>query len=208
MGYNTSKSMITFKANYLTTKHIPISNPQESNQTQRVSFVSFNLKDKNDLLTLRKLSRNWLGKSFAFRIYDDFKKQTKSQQKEYPLYFYGLTIQEDNFEKLDPNLMLGIAEVAPLIDDAFCSLCNFYTYNDCEINFLQTSPRSKYPNYSKGYKNIGKTLIDCISKVFSNSNIWVAPASDAIKFYEKLGFESFPGILEMVLKKSSQLIKK
>ncbi|MBQ4114256.1 GNAT family N-acetyltransferase [bacterium] len=200
--------MITFKANYLTTNYIPKVNPKESNLTQRVSFVSFNLKDKNDLQTLKNLSRNWLGKSFAFRIYDDFKNHSKAPLKEYPLYFYGLTLQQDNFEKLDPKLMLGIAEAAPLIDDTFNTFCDFYTYNDCEINFIQANPKSKYPNYSNGYKDIGKMLINCISNVFSNSNIWVAPAADAIGFYEKLGFESFPGILEMVLKKGSQLIKK
>ena len=194
--------MISFRANCIATSTINKYNSQNEKESLPVSFVQLNLDDKNDKKALKSLAKTWIGNIYAHKISKDFQKQNDSKQKENPLYFYGLTLQQDGFEKIDPSQVLGITEISNFIEPDYLKL-GFYSYDDVEINYIQTNPQCQYPCYKSGIKDIGKKMIACLREHFAKSNLWVIPSTDATKFYEKLGFEICQGtIFEMVLKKA------
>ena len=101
----------------------------------------------------------------------DYRCKTSFEDKKY----YVLTCQKRNFEKLDPDSILGAVQVE-----------SHEKYN--EINYLQVIPEQNYLNPEREYKNVGASIVDTILKLYPNKQLMLYSSNSAINFYKKIGF--------------------
>lgn len=120
---------INFKANYIKPTYIKDSQKNK----QEASFVELDITDRNDMKALKKTTENWQD-SLADFIYEDSK--DAYLWKLGGRHIYAVTKQKDNFENLDYNKILGLAE-----------LSEAYKLNELEI--LQVNPEATYSTQQK-----------------------------------------------------------
>lgn len=173
---------INFTANFLKTVKIPKRTTDGTFSNAKVSLVELDKNDKVDKNSLLKVSKLWNEKEFNYapEIYYDAAKSFEYENvvKE---HYYAVTTQSENFEKLEPEKILGL------------NVFSETTKPENEINWLQTNPAHKYGSIEqREYKGIGKTIVEYIKEHHRDKNIAVFAAEDAINFYKNLGFKNRP----------------
>lgn len=162
---------VNFKANYVNSTYIRRYNPLTKKFVpQSVSFVEFNHKDRHDIRTLRKVSKSWTGASYARNIYQYAK--TKPDKRT-----FAITKQEDHFEKLEPDKILSLCQLAREDYKNYC------------IEFLETKPEYQQENKSREYKRIGSRTLHSLKKRFYDKTIKVNYLFTKIEFYMNNGFD-------------------
>lgn len=144
-----------------------------------VSIVELDSTKLSDVNALGKTSKSWekKGAIYVNHILYNIIPYLKAGFADIKDHYYALTTQRDNFEKLEPENILG--------------LMLFREKNDYknEICYLEVSPSTtKRKNLFRKYKEVGKTLVEFVKSQFSQKKIEVWSDLDAIDFYKKRGF--------------------
>ncbi|MBP3821327.1 hypothetical protein J6G99_06780 [bacterium] len=147
------------------------------------SIVELDKNDNKDFQSLYDLAHLWNEKyngSFAYDILLEASKN-KPNFDMFKEHYIALTTQENNFEKLDPEQILGV------------SMITEYD-NSSEINWLQVKPDTKcIGNKNRKFKDIGKAIIDYIKSESSGRHIWLTSSIEAVDFYKKQHFKPRDG---------------
>lgn len=166
-----------------------------------VSIVEFDKDNLHDVEALRTVSLEWAKKgdkksALATDFSVDFCQYKYLADDSSEAHFLGLTTQKDNFDKIDPSKLLGLAEVT-LGNDEYSMLIGDDSYM---LEILQTIPDSKYKAENREYKDVGQNLIDYVIKKYSSKPLLVVPTQFAEPFYKKNGFEFVPDFSMMIYK--------
>ncbi|MBR1425351.1 GNAT family N-acetyltransferase [bacterium] len=180
MGLYSSMNSIFFGASFLSNTHIQAKKKFRNKYEQKTAnIVEIDPKNPDDKEALHEVSKKWDKQyiSFAWNIYND-----AVEDFDYPdvkaEHFLALTTQKNNFDKLNPDKVLGLALVSER------------AYDDFEINWLQVEPNNNSVDFHKNrqYKQVGRAMMNYICKTYSDKPIVVNPANTAVEFYKKYGF--------------------
>ena len=142
------------------------------------SLVELNPYNKNDIEAVAKTVREWgYDDEFGYCILDDLNAIKCGEVDSKTDKIYAVTVQNNNFRKLDYNKIIGLGETTKR------------TKHKTEINFLQVEPESTYLRGSKKYINTGRTLVEYFMSKNNFKELIVKATYKAANFYEKLGFE-------------------
>ncbi len=144
-------------------------------KSKRASFVEFDPKNRRDLFAIRKATRGWDGDYFGRHIAEQAGEIAKSYISPHINHIYLLTSQLDDFEKLDNNEILGLAQME-------------INNNENNLHFLQVKPSSTFLRAGRGYKKVGAGIITSLKKLYRH-NISLISTTKAVNFYIAQGFE-------------------
>lgn len=165
--------MINFKASYINSTTIKrINQPQTTDKV--VSFVELSPQSMSDVKAIRTLSYCWDdNKSFAGDLYNNLRDcrlySDDSGQK-----FYAITQQRNNFEKLDSDEILAVAQI--------------HDRDDIHLDLLQVDPANNNDVYLREFCYVGTAMLNCLKKLFPDKDITLKSVNSAIEFYLKNGF--------------------
>ena len=142
---------------------------------KRASFVKFDPKNKKDLFAIKNATKDWDGDLFGRYIAQQAGEIAKRYASPYINHVYLLTSQLDDFEKLDKNEILGLAQME--IDN-----------DNNHLNFLQVKPSSTFLHTKRDYKKVGASIIESLKKLYKR-NISLISTTKAVNFYMNQGFE-------------------
>lgn len=173
---------ISFTAR-LKSEDVTIQSRQGSVYTPKQAYiVELDKNDGDDLQSLHNVSLLW-GKekaNFVPYLFSDFIKDTEFKPDVNSDHCLVLTLQDKNFEKIDPAKILGVS---------------LFSEEDIEneLNWLQVQPKntSRFQPVDRKYKNVGTAIINYIRENYEGKPIFVNSSNTAIDFYKKLGFESY-----------------
>lgn len=180
---------ISFKAKFVHNAVIKSRKPNGRYKEIPVSIVKVSKKEA-DRNAIQNVSMRWEGAGFVEAMILDYFNQTPDED----LTMYALTQQKDNFRKLQPNMILGLADVEK-------NPKNF------KIRYLQARPDCVHKKKKKPFKGIGEALMKSIIALTKDKKIYLSTVDEAQGFYKKLGFKFvFKDLREplMVLKKSAK----
>ena len=136
-------------------------------------------QNKRDLDTLKRLSLLWSkqGSNFLPYLVSDF--VTNFVDNFDDKQCLAVTLQENNFEQLDPQKILGVSLIIKEGDAK-------------RISWLQVQPNNCYSSKSenKNIRQIGHSLLSYIIKEYGKTPIYVLSSYDAMTFYKKHGFST------------------
>ena len=144
-----------------------------------VSVLEIETDKAGDVISLSDSARAWGETSyFAQNIADNAMKIHKSGVLDKNRKIYISTLQNGDFEKLEPTSILGMAETT------------ITKKNKLKIEALQSAPDAMYSKNKKAlYKNIGKSIVKSLQKQKENKVISLKSMYSATGFYEKMGFK-------------------
>lgn len=212
---------VSFKGNFLKKVDITKLNIDGTYKPIKANFIEV---DRNDLWTMQKISNDWktpkagLIYDVTDRVLDPPDIMKKKQEKYLPLtknikeedipaflssqvegtHVYAVTLQEDNFTKLESEKILGIVAM-----DA--------RKHRNSIDTLQTRPDCISPDYGnqyfiffkkifcnlfnikskkppRPYGNIGSSIITTLQDMYNTRRMELIPLNPAKPFYRKHGF--------------------
>lgn len=146
-----------------------------SYKTQRASFVKFDPKNRRDLSAIKGATKGWDGDFFGRYVALRAEQIAKKYLSPHINHVYLLTSQLDNFDKLDKNAILGIAEMQTA--DA----------EENVLSFLQVKPESTFIKGKRPYKKVGARILSSLKKIYKEK-ITLISTTIATKFYENQGF--------------------
>lgn len=168
---------ISFKANYISSANVLQRTPDNEFKNKKVSFVKLNPDSISDKATISILDHNWKQrKTFANEILDDMVDCTDFYNhagKE----FFAITQQKDTFNHLNPEKILGVAEVIN------------GTNSNVKLKYIQVDPRQTRNCESATFKHVGSALLDSIKAYFPLKNIILESVEKAENFYLANGFK-------------------
>jgi len=182
MVFIQSMNNISFTSQLTKNMTIQCRNGASNCSDKSVSIVELDRHDSRDLDALYAIGEDWSKQGFNYApciftsaASDKDESDWMDKIKE---HYIALTLQEDNFDKLDPKKILGL------------SLLSEYKY-DNEIDFLQVKPTNSYSKVGteRKYKKIGTTMLDYIKSISQTKPIYVNSAVDAVDFYEMNDFK-------------------
>lgn len=144
-----------------------------------VSIVEIDRHNFEDMHALGTTSTTWTekGAQFLGTMYENALHgyTYKDVMKD---HFLALTTQTSDFEKLEPNKILGVMQFAETRNP------------ENEILFLEVNPETcRTFNFIRQYKKVGTRIIDYVKSKYSEKDIYVRSARNAVKFYKKNGFK-------------------
>ncbi len=147
---------------------------------QNASIVELDLKNKSDMIALNKASTSWMenGGKYASSIF--FEAAYSGSDKFYRKqnHFYALTTQNQNFQELKPENILGL-----MMFQEVKGAPN-------EISLLEVNPKTSMScSFFRKYKQVGKKLVEFVQENFFQKDIQVWADYYAINFYKKSGFK-------------------
>ena len=146
---------------------------------KEVSVVKFDPNSMSDINTMKQLKNSWTESQYAYVIYCKFYDKDHS--------IFALTTQNDGYENIDPNNVLGLIDYKISGENA-------------NLWFLETAKEFKTSiqdnnsgNENRSIKNVGKTLftgtVDYLKSLgIKKINLLAVPS--AKQFYSKV----FPSI--------------
>ena len=102
---------ISFTAKFISPATVKKLTPNGKYVDIEVSAVKLASKNKDDLSALEKINKEWGADTYASNILDEAS-STNEFYKDYRPTVYAITTQRDNFEKLEPEKVLGLAETS------------------------------------------------------------------------------------------------
>ena len=183
---------VSFGARYVKSAEI-LKKEQDKLTKYRLAMVELNPYDENDVNVANNLSIEWGGyggipHAYANNMKNIFLKLSEQNSSR----FYALTQQKENFENLDSELILSIAETSNF-DDKIGSL-----------ELLETYFAESYTSKTAKFKHIGHAMLDNIKFLLRGKDIVAEVAENAEKFYEKEGFEKISGGINRFIFRSAK----
>lgn len=185
---------LSFSAKLINTPNVQIFDKNGSSKSQKVSFMEY-VPSRAEANALDDAVRLWYEDKFGGDIAYDAMLIADGREDSQKHKVYILSSQTDNFEKVEPDKILGLAHVEKL------------GKNTVRINHLQTNSNLIQTPYGFNkdikYKGIGRAIVKTIQQLNSNCSIILESIYSAVNFYEKLGFEMIsPKYFIMKWKKS------
>lgn len=178
-------SPISFKAKYLTTESI-----QKASETRYIpaSVVELDSRSCKDRDAFSEVNESWEnGCSLARHVMANL--DDNSIIGDVNRRFIVLTLQRQNFDKLIPQKVLGVAEVLDTEDYVV------------ELMHLQADPENNMLSSNPKYKGIGSALLRVIKKMFPDSDITLFSSEKAEEFYHHHGFETLDRFKRMIFRR-------
>ncbi len=170
--------MISFKARYIDKVNVlQLADGGNTYKDSKVSFVELLPYSLTDESTLKKISGNWslYGNTYADSMAQDF--SCFYADRSYYKQFFALTAQKGAYAKLNPDEVLGLAQVRQI------------TSKKCYLDYLQTAPNYAYTSAERIYKMVGASMLDMLKKYYKDMEIGLYSTLSAIDFYVKQGFK-------------------
>ena len=173
---------ISFGARYVKSATIKKKENDEL-KNHKIAMVELDPYDFNDIKCINNLNLDWGGRAslsyaYALNMNNIFAEITEKSSA----HFYALTQQKENFEKLDPELILSLAETS-----------NYYDDKTKSLDLLETFFAESHTSKNAQFKHIGKAMLDNIKFLLRGNDIIAEVVENAEKFYEKEGFERISG---------------
>ncbi|MBP3847915.1 hypothetical protein J6I39_09235 [bacterium] len=145
------------------------------------SFVEIEPHNEKDVSALENAIKYWEHDKFGQNaLYATRAARDGSQYYKYHKV-YALTAQEDNFEKLNPDEILGVVHVGSVGDKKLF------------VEHLQTNPNYLYKSTPK-YVGIGSAMINSLKKYCNMMSLFSSKEKSVKDFYLKNGFVEYgPG---------------
>ncbi len=184
--------MISFQARYINSATIKHQTQPYEYQDMNTALVEFDFNSRADKRTIKKISKMWSkefdnlekqgfemsgGTCLAKDIYKNYKATSKNPNFR---KYYAMTSQTDHFEKLNPDNILGIAQISS----------EYVGTYDLE-NFQVKPEYTAFINNSK-YTKIGTGFLNSILEVLPFKVFRVIPTINSAEFYNKYGLKYDP----------------
>lgn len=169
---------VNFTANLLKRTQIQKRIDGEKFSPVDACIVELDKNDPDDVKSLHDTSFLWNdeGAKYATNVYHEAVKGYEYDDVDYEHYF-ALTTQKDNFEKLNPDEVLGLM------------LFSNSRYDTDEITWFQVRPNTNTgQSWHREYKGVGKAMVDLIKQVNYFKPVHVTSSPEAVEFYKKQGF--------------------
>ena len=135
-----------------------------------VGMVELNPLDLRDVKALDSIARDFGGDSFVNNIYIEAKLAYKNDNQSCDdMGIFALTRQRENFEELNPDDILGVAEISK------------FENGEIELDYLQVHPQYIYSFDPPYFKRIGSAMLQGLKNLYSH--ILVKSAPSACPFY-------------------------
>lgn len=143
------------------------------------SFVEIEAMNPDDIVALENTSKYWSYAKFADNIY----RAACAVRNDSKFYknnrIFALTSQEDNFEKLDSDKILGLVHVSPLEQESIF------------VEHLQVKPDIIYVN-NPVFKGVGTGILNSLKLITRKISLFPSSEKSVRDFYEKNGFFEYP----------------
>ncbi len=140
-----------------------------------VGMVELNPLDLRDVKALDSIARDFGGDSFVNNIYIEAKLAYKNDNQSCDdMGIFALTRQRKNFEELNPDDILGVAEISK------------FENGEIELDYLQVHPQYIYSFGPPYIKKIGTAIVNYLKETYET--IKLSATSSATLFYIKNGF--------------------
>ena len=181
MKINFTPQKINFGAIDLGTKYVNKLNQENEYEPSIVHFVEIDDKNKNDVKALENISKYWRNCWYAEDIYNTAleKYDGNSLYKNYKVY--ALTSQQNNFECLGDDKILGVVEVYGLSKNN-STIC---------IGHIESKPNDINLG-EKEYKGIGSAMLKSLQDIFNRIDVVPRDSEGVKNFYRKNGFDEYP----------------
>lgn len=166
---------ISFTAKFISPVTVLKSTDTGKYLQKSVSCVELLPRSRNDLQSLKDLHELWGHGNYSGDIYYDAK-DFNGYFEEYRPSFFAITKQKDNFEKLVPEDILGIAETST----------TFGGIKD--LDYLQTNPNF-LNKVQPAFKHIGTAMLNFIESINKGRRIEINSVPEAESFYLKNGYQ-------------------
>lgn len=142
-----------------------------------VHFVKLDANNKGDLEAVNKIVPKWKSAKYIQQI-----ATSAHWMKEKPIEIYALTSQNENFERLQPNYILGFAEMRE----------DKYDSENTLLRYLQVRPGAINVNQKHriNYKYVGSTILKSLKQIYDNISLFADNDKHIEAFYKKNGFIS------------------
>lgn len=171
-------SAIHFDANKVSEHKIKKINDDVSISDFQADFIKFDLNSENDKQLFDDIYESSksvpFGEDYSRFIASNF--ITCADNKISTMHYYALVKPQSEYDKVNENNILGLIQTLDVENDEFL-----------HINWLQSMPEAKYNNPDRKYKEVGKSILDCIVDG-TDKDIELTPTDDAEQFYLDYGF--------------------
>ena len=169
-------NQINFTANFVQNTTIKKKEKSTSEAVNtEVALVELDPNDKNDIKTIEDLSYDWgyLG-TYIGSIYSNMVKEVSYEDVEKE-HYYAVTTQENNFDKLDPNRILGVMLFLETTPDTELN----------EIKYIEVNPSTNRTlNRNRKYIGVGSSMLKFLFENYKQKPIYARSDVRATKFYE------------------------
>lgn len=144
-----------------------------------VRFLKIDTTSPDEVRALSTAGRYWENSSsFATDIaYDAYLNSTCGEKADLRKEFFILTKQKDNFDKINCDDILGMAEIT------------HKSKKKVILDYLQVNPEYVYQLGAPKFINCGRAIIKSIQQRNRNRTIELRSTLTAVPFYEKMGFK-------------------
>lgn len=168
-------------------------------ESKGASIVEFDKKCENDKKALEQTANYWStipekNNNFAIDIYNEFLDAQKTDVDAYDRQFFGITLQDDKFENMNSDKLLGLAQVCHVSQDEYLSLKS----DGYMLDLLQTKPNNKHGVSGREYKEAGQRMLEFVIKKYTSKPLLVVPTKSAEQFYYNNGFRWMPNSGTMI----------
>ena len=138
---------------------------------KRAYIVELDKNDVNDLTSLHNVSLLWSKENSNFipYLFSDFTQDIEFKPDVNADHCLVLTLQDDNFENIDPKKVLGVS---------------LFSEEDIEneLNWLQVQPKnnSNFKPESRKYKGAGTAIVSYLKNKYMGKPIFVNSSHSAI----------------------------
>jgi hypothetical protein len=147
-------------------------------ESYTASFVEIVPNNEKDVSALENAIKYWENDKFGVNaLYAVRAARDGSQYYGYHKV-YALTAQKDNFEKLNPDEILGVVHVGPVGDKKLF------------VEHLQTNPNYLYKTKPE-YVGIGSAMINSLKKYCNMMSLFSLKDKSVKDFYLKNGFSEY-----------------
>jgi len=141
-----------------------------------VSFLELNPFDEADQSSMERIVKIWGTKGIYTPFMSNMFQYTGDKTTDVNSRFFVLTRQSEDFDYLNPEHFLGLAQVTKL-DNGRMSL-----------DALQVNPFYLFNNPYGDIKQVGKTLMKQLLSLFSKTDFELFSPNNNVPFFELLGF--------------------
>ena len=189
--------MISFKAKLMGETTVKLYNSKTSAYENRPAyFIRYDKRSEADLVSVLDTSRLWKrGDKYAKNIANNL--YCAHKRKPFRLHinkFYALTLQKNNFEKVNPEKVLAMAETLNKNGTMY-------------LEFLQVNPKYTAGFANRKYKDCGQAIVESLKNIRIIKDIILASNAHSVKFYEKCGFVQKDGLMQYTKNKNQSFLK-
>ena len=170
------KSNISFSAKFKNPVEILKKDIAGNYAPYEVAFIELEPNNKNDIKALANLNKYWSDKEqYVSSIYATALVLRDNEDLQNFTRIFAVTEQNDKFEKLNGEKILGLTEVSTRKPKEYY------------ISYIQVNPRNVF-SISPEFKRVGTRILDSIKSMADR--IVLSPNSrNTAKFYEENGFK-------------------